>query len=106
MDDVTELMATVDIVSSLRMVGFACGDVLRAMFPTTVSKPKMTDTSEQTIALVADSDDNLSKDDGAGRSSTYRDRFAVEYVLRAMLPAIVGRSMCMCEVGFAGDDRT
>ena len=28
MDDVTELMATVDIVRSLHKVGFACDDVL------------------------------------------------------------------------------
>ena len=55
------------------MVGFACGDVTSATFPTTVSKPKMIDTSEQTIALVVDSDDNLSKDDAASGSSTYRD---------------------------------
>ena len=54
MDDATDLMATVDAVSSLRMVRFACGDVLRATFPTTVSRPKMADTSEQTIALVVD----------------------------------------------------
>ena len=44
-DDVTELMATVDTLSSLRMVGLVCGDVLRA----TYDKPKMTDTSEQTM---------------------------------------------------------
>ena len=86
MDDVTDFMATVDIVSSLRMVGFACGDVFSATFLTTVRKPKMIDISEQTIALVVDSDDNLSKDDGAGGSSTYRDRFAGEYVLHVMLP--------------------
>ena len=30
----------------------------------------MIDTSEQTIAVVVDRDDNLSKDDGAGGSST------------------------------------
>ena len=46
----------------------------------------MTDTSEQMSA----------------HRKTYKDRFAGEYVLRAMLPTTVEGSLC--EVGFAVDD--
>ena len=53
-DDVTELITTVEITNSLRRTTDKC-----------VSKPMMTDTTDQTIAFALDGGDKLYKDDGA-----------------------------------------
>ena len=48
----TEFMTAIDIVNSLCEIGSDCNDVLRATYPAIVSRPKTTDTTEHTIALV------------------------------------------------------